>query len=243
MSRTASLLSLSLALVGCHFTMDGIEVDGERLTVHHEETLEVTSWPAGGLVIAAQMGDVRVEKTSGPSSITVQVYERTLGQAKATLEGGRLVTHADGAPSGIGRVLVRTGGPLPALSLTTGMGDVEVREVGVQGALAATSGMGDVSVRQAGEPASIDVESGSGDVDVSGTKCERVRARCGKGNLRLDGVESPEADFATGMGNVSIVRCTFQRVKADTGVGNIECRESHFQVSDFDTGLGTVSTE
>jgi len=109
MSRSLALFpALLVSLAACHLNLgDGITVDGVRLEAHHEEILTVEAWPASGVRIESQQGDLRVEPGEGVNTITVELFGRQLGQAHAALVDGQLVARAEnGAPCAIGRVTV-----------------------------------------------------------------------------------------------------------------------------------------
>lgn len=241
-----SLLSLllPLALSSCHLHAGNrFVVDGVRLDAHHEETLTLESWPAGGLVLESHQGDVTVERGPGPIEILVVVHERSLGDAHVHLEEGRLVTRsARGETSAIGRIRLRTDRPLADLTLSTGMGDVKVIEVEIQGRLSCSTGMGDVLVRAAGSPDAVDLSSGMGDVEAASLSCKRLSASSGMGDVDLDGVTADEARLSSGMGDVSIVRSTGKTLEADTGLGDVDLVESSFESRDLSTGLGSVDS-
>jgi DUF4097 and DUF4098 domain-containing protein YvlB len=242
MTRFLSALALPF-LAACHVGFhDHVTVDGVRLSAEHEEVLTLESWPVGGLSIQAHRGDVRVERATGPTTITVQVLEREQGEAHAHIEEGRLVARAtNGAKCAIGRVLVRTDAAPGGLELATGMGDVRVEGVQVSGRLKLTTGMGDVDVRAAGEPSTVELASGMGDISATELRCTRFRAETGMGDVSVDGLEASEqAELSSGMGDVEIERSKGARVKADTGLGDVDLVESSFVARELDTGLGRV---
>lgn len=231
-----------LALSACHISLhDHITVDGVRLPVHHEEVLTLDAWPAAGLVIQAHQGDVRVEHTDGPTTITVVVHEREPGEAHVHVEDGRLVARAtNGAACAIGQVLLRTSGPALGLELGTGMGDVELRGVSVQGRLKLETGMGDVELHGAGEPQTIALSSGMGDIAATHLHCTRFKADTGMGDVRVDGLEAEEVELSSGMGDIAVERSKGDRIEASSGMGDVELVESSFLARDLDSGLGRV---
>lgn len=241
MLRPCALLP-ALALSACHISLhDHVTVDGVRLPVHHEEVLTLDAWPATGLVIRAHQGDVRVEHTEGPTTITVVVHEREPGEAHAHIDEGRLVARAtNGAVCAIGQVLVRTSGPALGLELGTGVGDVELRGVSVQGSLTLETGMGDVELHDAGEPQTISLSSGMGDIAATHLHCARFEAETGMGDVRVDGLEAEEAELSSGMGDIAVERSKGGRIEASSGMGDVEMVESTFPARDLDTGLGRV---
>lgn len=236
------LLACSLALSACHIRLhDDLTVDGVRLPFHHEEVLTLEAWPATGLVVEAHQGDVTVESSPGPITISVTVHEREAGMAHAHVEGGALVARAsDGGTCAIGRVTVRGAGPVHGLKLSTGMGDVRLDGVEIVEHLALSTGMGDVDVTHAGKPRTIELSTGMGDVAVTHVHCVRLTAETGMGDVSIDGVETEEAELSSGMGDVDIERSKGGRVKAGTGLGDVELSESSFTSRDLDTGLGRV---
>jgi len=229
-------------LSACHISLhDHVTVDGVRLPVHHEEVLTLESWPAAGFVIEAHQGDVRVEQAERPTTLTVLVHEREPGEAHAHVEDGKLVARAvNGAKCAIGRVLVRTSGPVTGLEVSTGMGDVELREVRVEGKLKLETGMGDVEVAGAGEPQSVALSSGMGDVGAARLRCARFEAKTGMGDVRIDGLEGEDVKLSSGMGDVDVARSKGGRIEASSGMGDVEMVESSFTTRDLDTGLGRV---
>lgn len=237
----AACLSV-LALSACHISLhDHLTVDGVRLPVHHEEVLTLDAWPATGLAIRAHRGDVRVEHAEGPTTITVVVHEREPGQAHAMVEDGRLVARAtNGAVCAIGRVLLRTSGPVSGLELGTGMGDVELRGVSVQGRLTLETGMGDVRLSGASESQVIELSSGMGDVAATLVRCARFEADTDMGDVNVDGLEAEEVELSSGMGDITIERSKGGRIEASSGMGDVELAESSFTTRDLDTGLGRV---
>jgi len=241
MQRSLAALPI-LVLSACHISLhDHVTVGGVRLPFHHEEVLTLEAWPTSGFVIQAHQGDVRVEHAEGPTTLTVVVHERELGEAHAVIEDGRLVARAaSGAVCAVGRVLVRTSGPAHGLELGTGMGDVELRGVGVEGRLKLATGMGDVSVHGAGEPQAIELSSGMGDIAATHLRCARFEAETGMGDVRVDGLEAEEAELSSGMGDVDVERSKGGRIQASSGMGDVELVESSFTTRDLDTGLGRV---
>jgi DUF4097 and DUF4098 domain-containing protein YvlB len=238
-----SLASLPvLFLSACHLSLrDHVTVDGVRLPAHHEEVLTLEAWPGSGFVIQSHQGDVRIEQAPGPTTITVLVHERELGEAHAHIEDGRLVARAEnGAKCAIGRVHVRTSGPVTGLEIATGMGDVELRDVRVEGRLAIETGMGDVDVAGVGEPQSVELSSGMGDVGAARLRCARFEADTGMGDVRVDGLEAGEVELSSGMGDVDVARSRGERIEASSGMGDVELVESSFTTRDLDTGLGRV---
>lgn len=234
----ALLFSLSACHIGRH---DHVEVDGVRLPAKHEEILTLEAWPAGGLVVEAHRGDLRVEAGPGPTTLTVLVHERSPGEAHAHLEGGRLVVRAaEGAKAAIGSVVVRSAGPVEGLTLSTGMGDVVVEGVNVQGALSLSTGMGDVEVRGAGDPASVWISTGMGDVSVGTLACRRLEASSGMGDVSVNGVAAEELELSSGMGDVAVRGSNGGSLKAGTGLGDVDLAESRFERRELDTGLGRV---
>jgi hypothetical protein len=232
------LLSLSACHLGRH---DRVEVDGVRLPDEHEEILTLESWPAGGLVIEAHLGDLRIETGPGPTTLTVLVHERSPGEAHAHLEGNRLVARAaEGATCALGRVVVRTAGPVEGLTLSTGMGDVVLDGVRVLGNLSLSTGMGDVEVRGAGEPESVRISTGMGDVSVGALACRRLEASSGMGDVSVNGLAAEEVEVSSGMGDVSIRGSKGGSVKAGTGLGDVDLAESSFATRELDSGLGRV---
>jgi hypothetical protein len=241
MFRPLALLPAAL-LPACHINLhDDVTVDGVRLPVHHEEVLTLEAWPASGFVIQAHRGDVRVGQAEGPTTLTVLVHEREPGEAHAYVEDGRLIARAEnGAKCAIGRVLVRTSGPVTGLEASTGMGDVELRDVRIEGTLKLDSGMGDVNVTGAGEPQSVELSSGMGDVGVARVRCARLEAKTGMGDVRVDGLEGDSVELSSGMGDVDVERSRGGRIEASSGMGDVVLVESSFSTRDLDTGLGRV---
>jgi len=241
MLRPLALLGV-LFLSACHISLhDEWTVNGVRLDAHHEEVLTLAAWPSEGLVIDAHQGDLRVEEHDGAPTLTVEVRERTLGEARAVVEGGKLIARAEnGATCAIGRVVVRAHGPVRGLSLTTGCGDVEVNGLAVEGALSVSSGVGDLTVERAGQPASLELETGVGDLSVSHTHTARLSAETGTGSVRCDDIEAADVTLESGVGDLEVAHSKVGRMKADTGVGDIELIESSFETKDLDTGVGSV---
>lgn len=231
-----------LALAACHFSMhDDITVDGVRLPVHHEEVLTVEAWPAQGLVIQAHRGDVRVERCEGPTTITVVVHERELGEAHAHLEDGQLVARARGeAKCAIGDVIVRTSGPALGLEASTGLGDVQLSGVDVQGRLRLETGLGDIDLHAAGEPRVIELSTGMGDIAVTHVRCARLAAKTGMGDLSIDGLEAEDAELSSGFGDVDVERSKGGRLEASSGLGDVVLVESSFSSRALESGLGRV---
>ena len=230
-----------LALPACHFRLqDSVTVDGVRLPAHHQEVLTLESWPES-FVIEANRGDLRLESGEGPTSLTVLVHERELGEAHAAIEDGRLVARAEnGAKCAIGRVTVRTGSALKGLRLSTGMGDLHVLGVSVGGDLRLATGMGDVVLRAAGAPVAVSIASGKGDIEAGPLRCERLEAETGMGDIRIEALESGEADLSSGLGDVEVVRSKGDSLRASTGLGDVELIESSYSSRRLDTGLGSV---
>jgi DUF4097 and DUF4098 domain-containing protein YvlB len=235
-------LVLALGLAACHIHMrDHVEVDGVRLRAHHEETLTLDAWPAGGLVIAAHQGDVSAEHAEGPITITVVVHEREPGEAHAHFEGEKLVARApNGGACAIGRVWVRAPGPVPRLVLSTGLGDVRMSGIEIEEHLSLSTGLGDVDVLDAGAPRTIELSSGMGDIVVARVHCTRLAADTGMGDVHIDGVEAEEAELSSGMGDVDVERSRGGRVTADTGLGDVELSQSSFASRNLDSGMGRV---
>lgn len=235
-------LTLLLSVSACHFGVrDSVEVDGVRLPDEHEEVLTLESWPAGGLVVEAHLGDLRVEAGPGPTTLKVLLHERSPGEAHAHMEGNRLVARAaDGATCALGRVVVRTAGPVEGLTLSTGMGDVVLDGVRVLGVLSLSTGMGDVEVRGAGAPDSVRITSGMGDVSVGALACRRLEASSGMGDVSVNGLEAEELEVSSGMGDVSIRGSKGGSVKAGTGLGDVDLAESSFASRELESGLGRV---
>ena len=237
-----TLALAALALSACHFSLhDHPVVDGVELEHHHEEFLTLESWPAGGLVIEARQGNVRIERAEGPTTLRVKVHEREPGEAHVHVDEGRLVARAkDGAACAIGDVLLRTSGPIDSLVATTGMGDVELGGVEVRGRLELSTGMGDVELRDGGTPEEVELASGMGDIHVSGVRCTRLSANTGMGDIGLATVEAGKAALESGMGDVEVTRSRGARLEASSGLGDVEVRESDFESRELDTGLGSV---
>jgi len=230
-------------LAACHLSFgDHVIVDGVRLPAKHEEVLTLESWPAGGLEIAAHVGDLSVEHGDGPITLTVTLLEREPGEAHAEFEGGKLVARAaNGATCALGGVRVRTASAPGGLDLSTGVGDVRVDGVGVTGRLKVSTGTGDVDVRAAGEPDAIELATGVGDVSVSDVRCTRFAARTGTGDVSVRGLEASEdSELSSGLGDVQVARSKGKRVKANTGLGDVDLVESSFEKRELDTGLGRV---
>jgi len=238
----APLPVLALALSACHISLhDQMTVDGVRLPVHHEEVLTLESWPATGLVIHAQQGDILVEHAEGPTTIAVTVHEREPGEAHVAMEDGKLVAHAlDGAVCAIGRVTVRTSEVALGLEVATGLGDVVVRGVRVEGRLKLETGMGDVDVSRAGEPGSVELSTGLGDLSATELRCARFAAETGMGDVSVDGLEAEHAELSSGMGDVDVKRSKGGRIEASSGMGDVALVESSFTDRDLDSGLGRV---
>lgn len=241
MLRSLAPLSV-LVLSACHLSLrDQVTVDGVRLPVHHEEVLTLEAWPASGFVIQAHQGDVRIEQAAGPTTIRVLVHEREPGEAHAHIQDGRLVARAtNGAKCAIGRVHVRTSGPVTGLEISTGLGDVELRDVHVEGRLVIATGMGNVDVSGAGEPQSVELSSGMGDVGAARLRCARFAAETGMGDVRIDGLEAEQAELSSGMGDVDVARSKGGHIEASSGMGDVELVESSFTTRALDTGLGRV---
>ena len=231
-----------LSLCACHISLnDQMTVDGVRLPVHHEEVLTLESWPATGLVIQVNKGDVLVEHAEGPTTIAVTLHEREPGDAHASIEEGKLVARAsDGGVCGIGRVIVRTSGTALGLEIGTGMGDVEVRGVRVEGRLKLETSMGDVDVSGAGEPGSVELSSGLGDVTAAELRCARFAAETGMGDVKVESVGAEQAKLSSGMGDVDVKRSKGNHIEASSGMGDVDFVESSFATRDLDTGLGRV---
>ena len=240
MKRLAPLFLLAAS--GCHIGFDrGIVVDGVRLEEKHQEVLDIGEWSSAGLSIESHQGDIRIEPTSSATSITLEVYEESLGDAQAAYENGVLIARTrSGKPCAIGDVVVRSAGPIPGLKISTGMGSVSLRDVAVQDVLRVATGMGDIEMRGPGEPKEIELESGMGSVELENARCNRLRAKSGMGDLELAGVTAADAQVSSGMGDVALRRSTFDRVRASTGMGDVDCIESTYASGDFDTGLGDV---
>jgi DUF4097 and DUF4098 domain-containing protein YvlB len=236
------LVFLLLPLPACHLGFDrGIVVDGVRLRAQHEEVLDVPEWSPSGLAIEAHQGDIRVESSSGPTTITLKLHEESPGDARAAYEDGVVVARTkSGKPCAIGDVVVRSARPIPGVRISTGMGDVTLREVGILGALHVTTGMGDVDARDLGEPDEIALESGMGSLELENARCAKLSARSGMGDVEIDAVTAGEADVSSGMGDVTFERSSFQRLKANTGMGDIDCVETSYAEGAFETGLGEV---
>lgn len=241
MKRLAPLFLLAAS--GCHIGFDrGIVVDGVRLEQKHEEVLDLTEWSSTGLEIESHQGDIRIEPTAGATSITLEVYEENLGDARAAYENGVLVARTkSGRPCAIGDVLVRTAGPIPRLEISTGMGDVTLRDVAVQEVLRVVTGMGDIEASGPGVPREIELESGMGSVELENARCTRLRAKSGMGDLDLAGITAADAEISSGMGDVELRNSTFEQVKASTGMGDVDCVESSYVNGNFETGLGDVN--
>ena len=240
MKRLAPLFLLAAS--GCHIGFDrGIVVDGVRLEEKHQEVLDIGEWSSAGLSIESHQGDIRIEPTTGSTSISLEVYEQSLGDAQAAYEDGVLVARTkSGKPCAIGDVTVRTSGPIPDLSISTGMGSVSLRDVAIQDELRVVTGMGDIDALGPGEPREIVLESGMGSVELENARCKKLRARSGMGDLDLSGVTADDAEISSGMGDVALRRSTFDQVRASTGMGDVDCIESTYASGDFDTGLGDV---
>jgi DUF4097 and DUF4098 domain-containing protein YvlB len=241
MSRPLALVP-AILLSACHISLrDQVTVDGVRLPAHHEETLTLEAWPATGFVIRAHQGDVRVEQAEGPTTFSVLVHEREPGEAHAYIEDGKLVARAEnGAKCAIGRVLVRTSGPVTGLEVSTGLGDVELRDVRVEGKLKLATGMGDVDVAGAGEPKSVELSSGMGDVGAARLRSPRLEAKTGMGDVRIESLESEDVELSSGMGDVGVSSSKGGHIEASSGMGDVELVESSFATRDLDTGLGRV---
>jgi DUF4097 and DUF4098 domain-containing protein YvlB len=236
----------SLVLAGCHVSIGGhaLRVDGVELPAKHTETLEVGAWPASGLTVDAVQGGVRLEPTAGANTITVELHEVTHGDATAFFEDGRLVAHtSSGEPAAIGRVVVRSSGPIPSLDLSTGMGDVEVDAVRVERTAEVSTGVGDVTVRGIGRLERIAASTGMGDVRIDGAECRVLAASSGMGDVEVRGVSADEADVSSGMGDVDVRDSTFDRLDADAGLGDVTCRGTTYRTGELDTGFGDVSRD
>lgn len=245
MERTAPLLAFLLA-PACVVAIGGrstFTVDGVRLHEEHTETIEIAGWEPAGLELHAHAGDVVLEPTDGPSTITLTLHEVTVGDAMASYEDGKIVVRTkSGEPSAIGDVTVRSSAPLPSLFLETGMGDVRVEGVSLPGRVKLETGMGDVFVTDVREAERIEASSGMGGIEIARSSCRMLTASSGMGDIRVDGVQATEASFDSGMGDVTVRGSTFEKVKADTGIGNIDCRRSTLGTMDLDSGLGSVRT-
>ena len=240
-----ALAALPFTLAGCHIHTgrDSFVVDGVRLNAKHEETLTLESWPTEGLTIDSHQGDIVIERGAGPTTLTVMVHERHLGDAHVHLEGGLLVARtADDSKCAIGNVRLRGAGPLAGLKLDTGMGDIELLDVEVTGRLTAETGMGDVLVRGAGAPDMVVLASGMGDVSARRFKCRRIEAESGMGDVEIEGLEAEEAELSSGMGDVDVVRSSGKSLEAETGLGDVDVVESSFEQRDLSTGLGSVDS-
>jgi hypothetical protein len=241
-SRLAPVL-VPLLATGCHLHLgshQGVEVDGVRLTEHHTETLALDAWPAEGLTLDVQIGDVVVIPAEGPGSLEVKVWEREPGLAHARVVAGRLEAHAAQGPCAVGDVTIRAPGTAGALTIVTGLGDVRVSGVRLEGAAAIETGLGDIDVREAGSPPTLKLSTGLGDIDVRSVSGTRLTAETGMGDVTLREVEGPLGDCSTGMGDIELVRCTLERAAGDTGMGDIEVRESNLTERDLQSGMGTV---
>jgi len=246
MLRLLPLALCSLSLAGCHlsFGSHALRVDGVELPVQHTETLDVGAWPANGLTVQAVQGDVRLEPTSGANAITVELHEVVHGDATAFFRDGELVAHtSSGEPAAIGRVVVRSNGPIPSLDLSTGMGDVEVDGIRVERSVEVSTGMGDVTLRGIGRLERIVASTGMGDVLIDGAECRGLSLSSGMGDIDVRGVSADEADLSSGMGDVDVRGSTFDRLDAETGLGDVRCRATTYRSGELDTGFGDVSSD
>ena len=244
MLRPAVLALGSLLLFGCHITFgrSSVEVDGVELPAEHTETLEIAAWSASGLMVDSPLGDLRVEPTDGPSTITVTLYEVEVGDATAFYEEGKLISRtSSGEPSGIGQVIVRSNGPIPSLTLTTGMGDITITDVHVTDTAKLETGMGDIEVDGIGSVDRIEANSGMGDVEVAGASCRTLTVSSGMGDVDVRGVSASEGSLSSGMGDIDIRRSDFEQLSANTGLGDVKCRETTYGRGELDTGLGSVT--
>jgi hypothetical protein len=246
LSTSLALLSAPLVLAGCNVSlgMSVPRVDGVKLPHDHLETLEVDSLAELGLTIDAAIGDLRVERGTGRTLVTVKVHEKTPGDASVSFVDGRLVAETEsGDPAAIGEVTVVTEGPIAHLRFATGLGDIDVVDVEITGEIRLETGLGDVRLERPGRPDRVTLASGKGDIDCADTECQTLEASSGMGDIDVRSVEAQDADLSSGFGDIELAQCTFDDLDANTGFGDIECHETSYERGDLNTGLGSVERD
>jgi len=236
--------ALVLLSAGCHFSLASSShptVDGIELEESHEETLEPTTLATLGLRVNANMGNVRIERSDGPDSISVELFERTPGDAYAVFENGELKAEShSGDPAALGDVTVRTSGTLPHVHAETGLGDVTLEGVTVLGAVELSTGMGDVELAGAGEVDALQLSTGMGDLRAEDVTCTSLVAETGMGDVIVSAVRAPTGDISTGIGDVDVIGCTFGSLAASTGIGDVSCENCEIEEPELDSGLGSA---
>ncbi len=244
MLKTATPLAAALLVSSCVISIPTSELqfDGVDLEEHHEEELQIQSWHPDGLIVDANIGDVRIEPTSGPTTIIATLHETELGDARLVYEDGELKTETQsGEPSAIGDLLILANGPIPSARVASGMGTVHVQGVRIDRDLKLEAGMGDIVLEGVRAGGKVTFSTGMGDISASDLGCDRVNAESGLGDIELAHVEAGEADVDSGLGDIEVKNCTFDRLDADTGLGDIDCIASSYKRGSLDTGLGSVN--
>jgi DUF4097 and DUF4098 domain-containing protein YvlB len=216
-------------------------VDGVRLEEQHTEVLATPTLGADGLALDIPAGSVRLESTTGPSSIEVIVHEKAKGDASVRFEGGALVlTTKSGAPAALCDVVVKINGPLAKASIETGAGDVALSGIEVQSSLRIDTGAGGVKFTGGSVHGDLSIDSGAGDVAVDGVKCANLKLFSGAGDIQLASVEGRNAEIDSGAGDLRLSNCTLVELDADTGVGDVVVVACSYKKGDLDTGIGDV---
>lgn len=198
-------------------------VNNVELRHHHCETLAFPAAPESGLSIAVDCGDIEVERTGNLSTLTVELWESTPGDAYAVLEGGKLVARTkSGQPCSIGDVDLDSNLCLSSLDAHTGMGDVSHCGVPVTSSLTLGTGMGDVCVRVLAGEAALKLDSGMGDVCLHDAAARSAALSSGMGDVLIEDATLQELNAQTGMGDVHLVRTLCPTPKLSSGMGDVE---------------------
>ena len=221
--RMATLAAIALLSAGCNISlnMSDVTVDGVVLEETHIETLDQVEF-APNLVIESVRGDIELVFASDASTLEIELYEHTPGDAYAEFEAGVLVAKSrSGEPVGIGDVTIRTDRSFTSLLLATEMGDIDVTGISVSGNVRASTGLGDV--------------------DVTNASCAEIESSSGLGDIELESVTATRAVLSTGLGDVDVDASTVSVLEASTGLGDVDCTDSEIGQSDLSSGLGSTS--
>jgi hypothetical protein len=198
-------------------------IDGFELEHHHRETLALDVVPDGGLSIAVDCGDIEIERAGNASTLEVEVWEATPGDAYAVVEGGRLVVRTkSGQPCSIGDVELRTHLTLPSLEACTGMGDIVHDAVPVADRLALSTGMGDVCASGFAGEACVVLDTGMGDVCLHDASARSVKVSSGMGDVLVEGSTLEALEAQSGMGDVRVARTSCPSPKLSSSMGDVE---------------------
>lgn len=237
-------LTLGAAVLAsaCHSSSSSrVVVDGVALHERHSDTFALQDWGTVPVVLESRLGEIVVRAAEGPASVEVELIEKTLGDARAWFEDGRILAKtSSGEPYAIGSITITAPADVPALAAGTGMGSVVVEGMRVDGELALSSGMGDIRVEDTEAGGRVTLKTGMGSIKVAGLRSATLTAGSGMGSVQVEDAITGDGVLVSSMGSVRAKGSQFAHLQAKSGMGDVDVRGSSFSTSELSSGMGSV---